>query len=177
MKKIYLVSSWTGVYPPEPKAFIDHTMAVRYAKKLISCMDKNINWSVQAAIGQDRYWQADYGLPVFEGGPDEPLCVEVKVIELSEAKARKRNTMDHNRKADAKEIIEDFLDVVGFGTERCCNDDSLEYCPHCNKEFDHDWAKEVNGSPIEDYHEPDCSFLKLVLRARDFIDTKQKSED
>jgi hypothetical protein len=88
MKKIYLVSSWIGDYPPEPKAFTDHTLAVRYAKKLISCTDKNIHWSQFGC--QDQYWQADYGLPVFEGGPDELLCVEVKAIELSEAVARKR---------------------------------------------------------------------------------------
>ena len=85
--------------------------------------------------------------------------------------------MNNNQEADAKEIIEDFLDVVGFGTEVCYSDDGYEYCPHCNKESKlPNWAKEVDGSSIENYHEPDCSFLKLVLRARKFVDTKRKSE-
>jgi len=45
MKKIYLVSSYIGSSPNVPEAFTNHSLAVKYAKELMSCVDAHFTWS------------------------------------------------------------------------------------------------------------------------------------
>ena len=78
MKKIYLVSSYTGTSPSIPEAFTNHSMALRYAKELMSCVDILFHWS---EYEKDNWETCE---PFKDpGNPRDFLWVSIQAINLN----------------------------------------------------------------------------------------------